>query len=124
MTKLYTRETFRSRSLRRKPTPAEACLWLLLRDRKLAGFKFRRQHPVGCYFADFFCVAARLAIEADGEPHVGRPLRDVRRDNYFRRLGITVLRFPNHMILEQPAFVLDSIRCALHQPAPPLPHGP
>jgi len=116
-------KTVWARKLRRSETPAEAALWALLRDRQLLGQKFRRQHPVGRFFADFYCAAARLAIEADGSSHDGRALRDHRRDAYFRRQGVTVLRFPNHLVLQQPDRVLHQIRQALGQPTPPLPKG-
>jgi len=117
--KLYSRSTFWARSHRRTETPAEAALWALLRNRQLLGQKFRRQHPVGRYFADFYCAAARLAIEADD----GRALRDHRRDAWLRRQGVTLLRFPNAMILHQQELVLDQIRDAIARSAPPLPQG-
>jgi hypothetical protein len=66
--KLYLRSTLWARSNRRKETLAEAALWALLRNRQLLGQKFRRQHPIGRYFADFYCPALRLVIEADGPP--------------------------------------------------------
>lgn len=124
MDKLYSRGTFWARSHRRTETLAEAALWALLRNRQLLGQKFRRQHPIGRYFADFYCPAARLAIEADGSSHEGRALRDRRRDLWLRRQGITLLRFPNAMILHQSQLVLDQIRDAIARSAPPLPAGP
>jgi very-short-patch-repair endonuclease len=122
--KLYSRSTFWARSHRRTETLAEAALWALLRNRQLLGHKFRRQHAIGRYFADFYCPAARLAIEADGSSHDGRTLRDHRRDAWLRRQGVTLLRFPNAMILHQPHLVLDQIRDAIARSAPPLPAGP
>ena len=121
--KHYSRSTFWARSHRRTPTPAEAALWALLRNRQLLGLKFRREHPIGRYFADFYCASVRLAIEADGSSHHGRALRDRRRDLWFRRHGVTLLRFPNAMILLQPRLVLDQIRAAIAPSAPPLPQG-
>jgi very-short-patch-repair endonuclease len=122
--KLYSRSTFWARSQRRTETPAEAALWALLRNRQLLGQKFRREHPIGRYFADFYCPAARLAIEADGSSHDGRALRDHRRDAWLRRRGVTLLRFPNAMILHQPELVLAQVRNAIARSAPPLPTGP
>lgn len=58
-----------ARELRRRQTPAEQLLWQLLRNRQLGGFKFRRQHPIGTFIADFFCDDARLIIEVDGAVH-------------------------------------------------------
>ena len=123
MNKLLSRGTFWARSHRRTETPTEAALWALLRNRQLLGQKFRRQHPIGRYFADFYCCAARVAIEADGSSHDGRALRDRRRDAWLRRQGVTLLRFPNAMILNEPQLVLHLIRVALAGSAPPLPQG-
>jgi very-short-patch-repair endonuclease len=75
---------------RNRPTPAEALLWSRLRRRQVDGFQFRRQFPVGHYFADFFCVKAKLAIEVDGPSHAARQRRDRFRDSFFRRQGIAV----------------------------------
>jgi len=58
-----------ARELREKHTPSEALLWQLLRNRRLFGFKFRRQHQFGDYIADFYCHEARLVIECDGSVH-------------------------------------------------------
>ena len=124
MDKLYSRSTFWARSHRRTETPAEAALWALLRNRQLLGQKFRREHPIGRYFADFYCPAARLAIEADGSSHDGRALRDHRRDAWLRRHGVTLLRFPNAMILRHPELVLAQVRNAIARSPPPLPTGP
>ncbi len=60
----------RERQLRRNQTEAERILWERLRDRRLAGFKFRRQHRVGPYYADFVCTEARLIVEPDGSQHL------------------------------------------------------
>src|SRR5438105_4690949 len=57
----------RARQLRRDQTETEAFVWARLRGRRFAGFKFRRQHPIGNYFVDFVCLARRLVIELDGE---------------------------------------------------------
>jgi very-short-patch-repair endonuclease len=89
-----------------------------LRRRQIDGFQFRRQFPIGPYFADFFCVHARLAIEVDGESHRGRERRDRLRDSFFRRRGIAVLRFTNQQIDEHPERVLDAIRAALRAFSP------
>ena len=60
-----------ARAMRREPTEPERLLWARLRDRRLGGFKFRRQHPLGAFVADFACLERRLIVEADGEQHVG-----------------------------------------------------
>jgi very-short-patch-repair endonuclease len=74
----------------------EARLWSRLRRRQLGKPVFRRQHPIGPYVLDFYCAKARLAIELDGASHdMGdRPRRDIRRDQWLRKRGVTVLRIP------------------------------
>jgi very-short-patch-repair endonuclease len=93
-------------------------LWQCLRRRQLDGLLFRRQFPVGPYFADFFCVAARLAIEIDGSSHDGRQRRDRLRDTFFRRRRIVVLRFTNEDVIHQQPAVLKRIRDALQRISP------
>jgi very-short-patch-repair endonuclease len=121
MPRLLREPTYRSRSLRRAATPAEQALWKLLRGRALGGVKFRRQHPLGRFIVDFFCVEAAMVLEADGAPHFPRPARDVARDHWLKLLGCTVLRFPNWLILEHPDVVVERIRH--HLAIPPLPSG-
>ncbi|MBL9022957.1 MAG: DUF559 domain-containing protein [Myxococcales bacterium] len=108
---------------RSNPTRAEAELWPHLRKKRLLGFKFRRQVPVGPFFADFLCHEARLAIELDGAAHTGRPARDRTRDAYFNRRGIAVLRFPNWMVLERIGEVLALITACLPPRALPPPRS-
>jgi len=76
-------------------TPPEIRLWQLLRSRP-AGLKFRHQHPAGPYVLDFYCAAAKLAIEIDGLAHdMGdNPARDERRDLWLRERGYRILRIP------------------------------
>src|SRR5215218_2442113 len=88
---LYTN----ARSLRQEMTPAEQILWKLLRNRRLTGFKFRRQQPIGPYIADFFCAAAGLIVELDGESHLGRTEADAARQTAPEAMGYRVLRFHN-----------------------------
>ena len=75
-------------------SPPEAALWAYLRTRP-GGLKFRRQHRAGPYDLDFFCRAAALCIEVDGEAHDrgDRPERDARRDAYLAEQGIKTLRY-------------------------------
>ena len=70
----------------------ERRVWYHLRGRRLAGFKFRRQHPIGPYFADFACLSASLVVEVDGEFH--EPEWDQRKDQYLRARGFRVVRIP------------------------------
>jgi very-short-patch-repair endonuclease len=91
-----TRATvLKARALRRRMTPPEARLWTVLRQRP-DGLKFRHQHPVGPYVADFYCAKKRLIIEVDGAVHsMGDiPQRDERRDAWLRAKRYRILRIP------------------------------
>ena len=85
----------RARTLRKNLTKAETILWVRLRG--LPGLRFRRQHPVGPYIADFACIRARLIVELDGATHgsVAERRHDAHRDAWLRRRGWKVLRIPN-----------------------------
>jgi very-short-patch-repair endonuclease len=106
-------QTFRARDLRRTETPAERALWALLRGRRLENAKFRRQQPLGSFYADFVCFDLQLVVEADGAHHFPRPQRDVDRDRFLQAAGFVVLRLPNRLIIEQPDLALARIRRAL-----------
>ena len=82
-----------ARQQRRNMSPPEVRLWALLR-RAPCGVKFRRQHPIGPYVADFYCAAAKLVIEVDGHIHDFTVTRDEKRDEYMRRLGLSLVRIP------------------------------
>jgi very-short-patch-repair endonuclease len=81
-----------ARSLRREMTDSERKLWSGLRQEQL-GVKFRRQHPIGNYIADFACLAPKLIVELDGSQHIGQQSHDDRRDDYMKTQGFSVLRF-------------------------------
>jgi very-short-patch-repair endonuclease len=98
----------RARSLRRKPTDAEAALWALLRDRRLAQTKWRRQRPIGGYIVDFVCLEHRLVIECDGSQHAESE-RDAVRDAWLASQGYRVLRFWNSDVLKMRDSVLATI---------------
>ncbi|VXC06826.1 conserved hypothetical protein [Luteimonas sp. 9C] len=87
-----------ARRLRHAMTPAEIALWRHLRGRQRCGARFRRQHPIGPFIADFACLAPTLVIEVDGGQHSGSR-SDVSRDAYLRQKGFHVLRFWNHDVL-------------------------
>src|SRR6476660_2982130 len=84
----------RARALRRDMTLPEGLLWRVLRERP-NGFKFRRQHPLGRYVADFYCASARLVIEVDGQSHSmgSQPQHDARRNEWMVGRGVRVIRF-------------------------------
>ncbi len=81
--------------MRRSLTPPEARLWACLKGGKLGGFKFRRQHPIGPYILNFYCAAARLAVEVDGAIHEqdGQATHDLRRTAWLAAQKIDVVRF-------------------------------
>ena len=90
-----TRETVEmARDLRRRLTPPEARLWFAIKGGKLDGLKFRRQHPIGPYVLDFYCAAAKLAVEVDGQghDHPDQIATDARRTAWLAAQGIEVIR--------------------------------
>ena len=101
----------RCRSLRKNATNAENLLWQLLRNRQLLGFKFRRQHPVAGYVADFYCREARLVIELDGSGHAAnkQAAYDADRTRNLETLGLRVMRFGNNQVLQETQAVLQTI---------------
>jgi very-short-patch-repair endonuclease len=98
-------------------TPQERLLWGQLRDRRLAGAKFRKQMWLAGYIADFACTEARLVVEADGSQHVDDADYDVRRERAFASLGWRTLRFWNNEITENLDGVLTLIANALPSPS-------
>ncbi len=99
----------RARELRRGLPPAEAILWRELRGRRFAGFKFRRQHPIGRFFADLACHACKLIVELDGETHLGQETRDAERTEYLQSHSWLVVRFWNTQIYDEREAVLEAI---------------
>jgi very-short-patch-repair endonuclease len=94
--------------MRRDATDAELAMWRLLRDRRLAGFKFRRQAPVESYIVDFVCFDRKFVIEIDGSQHA-ESRRDEERDRTLQRLGFEVARYWNNDVLLRSAAVLEDI---------------
>jgi very-short-patch-repair endonuclease len=125
----------RARALRRDMSLPEVILWQTLPKGKLAGLRFRRQHPIGPYILDFYCPSARLAVEVDGFAHDtgARLRRDERRQAWLTERGVTVLRIRASDILkgERLEAVLTGIEraaaCApsgsLCEPPPPRSGG-
>jgi 5-methyltetrahydrofolate--homocysteine methyltransferase len=106
--------TERARELRKYPTDAERRLWSGLRNRRLNGLKFRRQHQLGPYLVDFCCVEARLVVEADGSQHHDevQARYDHNRTKWIESAGYRVVRFANRDILKYPSHVLEAIAAA------------
>ncbi len=118
----------RARQLRKTDTMAEKLAWVLLRDRRLVGLKFRRQVPIDNYIVDFYCHELRLIVELDGLVHDDpvQVRRDETRNAHLKRLDYQILRVPNGMVMKDPAAFVERIKEFLPSPAPsghPLPGG-
>ena len=111
--------TARARHLRKESTDSENALWRLLRNRELAGYKFRRQCPIGQYIVDFVCFEKKLVVEVDGGQHLERSQYDNERTSWLESKGFQVLRFWNSQILEEADSVLEAILVALQEEPPP-----
>ena len=99
------------RALRQEATPAEKLLWQELRNGKLNGLKFKRQHSIGNYIVDFYCASIRLIIEVDGEVHLTdyQKQRDISRDENLTEMDFKVLRFTNTEVSKNIDFVKKEI---------------
>jgi very-short-patch-repair endonuclease len=103
--------------MRANPTEAERRVWVMLPDRRLAAFKFRRQQIIYPFIVDFVCFEQRMIIEADGSQHADNK-SDVRRDAFLRSQEFRLLRFWNNEILTQRDAVAAAIYDALTSPHP------
>ncbi len=106
-----------AKRLRSEMTEAEIVLWTFLRGRRLDGFKFRRQHPIGSYIADFACVSEKLIVEVDGATHwtEEQVAYNQRRTEVLEREGWRVLRVTNSDVFEN----LDGVWLAIAHRLPP-----
>ena len=103
----------RARALRASSTDAEQLIWRHLRNRQLLDMKFRRQHPVGAFIADFACLEAGLIVEIDGSQH-SEPqaaIKDEHRTLVLQQAGFDVLRFDNRQVLQE----VDGVLTSIHQ---------
>ncbi|MBL6749902.1 MAG: endonuclease domain-containing protein [Nevskia sp.] len=116
-----------ARNLRQCSTDAEALLWSKLRNRQIAGCKFRRQQPIGRFVVDFVCLECKLVVELDGGQHAVEISKDETRTEFLNGEGYRVLRFWNNQVLPQIDSVLEAIAEALaasiHPSPNPLPQG-
>jgi very-short-patch-repair endonuclease len=103
-----------AKRMRREPTDAEAAMWRLLRDRRFALFKFRRQVPFQNFILDFVCFEKRMIIEIDGSQHASSE-RDATRDAVLTSEGFRIERYWNNDVLQQPLSVLEGILAKLAQ---------
>lgn len=116
-----SRKSERARDLRRDPSRAERICWELIRAHRLQGAKFRRQHPIGPYFADFACVSKRLVIEIDGHQHGDRQEADARRTAFMEGLGWRIVRFAANEVVQNPEGTWSEILRTINNGAtPPL----
>jgi very-short-patch-repair endonuclease len=104
-----------AKKMRHGPTDAEARMWKLLRDRRLAQFKFRRQTPFQNFILDFVCFDPRLVIEIDGSQHASSE-RDPARDAALVAEGFQIARYWNNDVLQRPISVLEDILAKLAVP--------
>jgi very-short-patch-repair endonuclease len=102
-----------AREKRHESTPAEDYLWQQLRGRQVGNAKFRRQHTIGRFIVDFFCVQAKLVIEVDGEIHQYTQEEDAIRQEFIEAHGFTVLRFTNDKVLTHIHTVIQTISAYL-----------
>jgi very-short-patch-repair endonuclease len=110
-------------NLRADPTDAEYKLWLHLRRKRTSDYRFRRQQPAGPFIVDFYCPAAKLIVELDGDQHgmAERQAYDEVRTRWLSARGHLVLRFGNGEVLKNMAGVLDCIERAVTARTPQLP---
>jgi very-short-patch-repair endonuclease len=101
-----------ARRLRQSLTPAEQTLWQALQNRQLGGLRFRCQHPLSSFIADFYCPACKLIIELDGDIHDSQQAYDAERTQKLNQLGYRVLRFSNEAVLSDLETVLERILAA------------
>jgi len=111
-----------ARRLRRHQTDAERILWFRLRDRRLGGWKFKRQVPIDRFFVDFFCADGKLIVEIDGGQHDQRKEHDRNRTEVLEAMGYLVLRFWNNDVMRNTEGVLGVILDTLNQLRPEPPH--
>jgi very-short-patch-repair endonuclease len=121
---MMLRRTRIARRLQADATRFEDLLWEQLRNRRLDGWKFRRQFPVGDRFVDFCCLDAKLTIELDGVHHAAQPLADGERRRIIEANGFLEARFSNQEVEERMDWVLTEIRRALDTARAQTPRPP
>ena len=116
-----SRKSNKARELRRDPSRAEKLCWELIRAHRMEDIKFRRQHPIGPYFADFVCASKGLVIEIDGDQHVDRVEADAQRTALMESQGWRVVRFSAREVVQNPEGIWTAINCLINESAsPPL----
>ena len=116
-------EIIRARELRKNATEAETALWTQLRYRKLGGYRFRRQRPIGRYIVDFVCLESQVVVELDGGQHQESGRYDAARTAELKNRGFAVVRFWNNQVFTEIDGLKEAILLALsrHSQATPPP---
>lgn len=106
-----------ARELRKDETEAEKILWSKLNKNQILGLRFRRQHPINIFNADFYCEKLKLVIEVDGSIHEITEYQehDKGRSDLFNDLGITVIRFTNEQIIHEIDYTISQIKITVNQ---------
>ena len=119
-----------AKTMRHVPTQAEKKFWWMVRDRRLGGYKFKRQHLIGRYIADFVSIEGKLIVELDGGQHAEQREYDAERDAFFESHGFRVVRYWNAEFLKNQEAVANQLLRLLGggkppspQPSPPLRGG-
>ena len=113
-----------SRELRKNSTLSEVLLWKEIRGKKMKGYQFMRQKPIGKYIVDFYCSWLKLVIEIDGDTHTGKDKYDIKRQKYLESLGLKVMRFLDIEIKKNLQGVLIAINNWIETtPLPPFNKG-
>ena len=110
-----------ARTLRQKSGLAEQRVWALLRSGRIDDHKFRRQHPIGRYVADFACDRLRLVIEIDGDTHDVDDEQDRIRTGILNQHGYRVVRYSNVEVMQNLEGVLMNLAAVIAEMRPPLP---
>ena len=105
----------RARNLRRHSTEAERAFWSQVRNRKLGGYRFRRQVPIGPYIVDFVCPSAKLVVEVDGGQHQERIADDDQRTRWLESKGYRMFRVWNSDVLRNVVGVLTAVLAELNE---------
>ena len=109
----------RARTMRKESTPAERAFWRVVSNKKVDGYKFRRQHPIGRYIVDFYCHEIKLVIEIDGESHAFQEEYDQVRTAWLEAQGCKVVRFSNREVTQNLAGVVETILAIIRKVPPP-----
>jgi very-short-patch-repair endonuclease len=107
--------------MRHRPTDAEKKFWWRVRAKRLGGFKFKRQYPIGPYIADFVCLERRLIVELDGSQHSAQQEYDTARTAFLESKGFRVMRVCNYSVLTNADGVAEGVWAALKESAAPSP---